>query len=83
VPQVIPVHALPLNDHVTPLAEGSFETIGVKLAVAPFKTVAEDGERVTDTPALPVMVIVADADFVESASEVAVRVTVARFGGAV
>jgi hypothetical protein len=78
VPQVGPLHPVPLRVQFTPLFCESFETIAVNVCVLPVCTVAEVGATATETPAE--IVIVAGADFVVSATDVAVIVTVAGVG---
>jgi hypothetical protein len=63
--------------HVTPFVCVSFVTVAVNVCVNPTATVAVAGETLT---AITVSVIVADAFFVVSATEVAVNVTVAGVG---
>jgi len=72
-------HAAPfcVRFQVTPLLLTSFETAAVKLCVPFTGTFANVGEIETDTPWT---VITAEADWVESTTEVAVSVTVAGVG---
>src|SRR5204863_109664 len=57
-----------------------FCTVAVNCCVPPAPTVADTGEIVTLTTAVGVMVTCAEADFVGSACDTAVTVTVAGFG---
>src|SRR2546423_886466 len=57
-----------------------FCTVAVNCCVPPAPTVADTGEIVTRTTAVGVMVTCAEADFVGSACDTAVTVTVAGFG---
>lgn len=66
--------------HATPEAVGSFVTVALKLCVALTFTVGLAGEIVTVMGGAAVTVIVARADLVGSAAEVAVIVTVAGVG---
>ncbi len=79
-PHVGPEHPLPESDQVTPLFAGSFITVAVKLCVRPVVTLAEPGETATVITAAGTIVILAEADFVVSEIEVAVRVTAAGEG---
>ena len=82
-PQVAPEHPAPERDQVTPLFCESFCTVAVKLAVVDTCTESEVGLTETEIGgAAAVMVIVAAADFVPFATEVAVSVTVAGDGTA-
>ena len=65
----------------TPLFAGSFVTIAMIRDVPPAATGFTDGERLTTIPVTRLSVT--DADFVLSATEVAVIVTVAGLGGKV
>jgi hypothetical protein len=65
----------------TPLFAGSLVTIAVIRDVPPAPTGFTDGERLTTIPVTRLSVT--DADFVLSATEVAVIVTVAGLGGKV
>jgi hypothetical protein len=77
-PQVLAAHPEPESVQLTPLFCESFCTVAVKLFVpAPAWMEAEFGETVTTMAAEPVSVIVATTDFVLSATEVAVSMTVA------
>jgi len=83
VPHVAPEQPLPESDHVTPLFCESFCTVAMKPAVAETCTDVDVGLRPTEMGAgAAVTVIVVDADFVESATEVAFSVTVAGAGTA-
>jgi hypothetical protein len=76
VPHVAALQPDPDNVQFTPLFPASFATIAVNIIVLPMGTVVVLGERVTETPtAAAVMVIVAAAVFVPSATEIAVSVT--------
>jgi hypothetical protein len=68
----------PLTLQVTPLLCESLEIVAVNCCVSETFTVADVGE--TETPIGAVMMIVADALFVASATDVAFRVTVAGLG---
>jgi hypothetical protein len=74
------VHPEPASVQVTPFAAESFDTVAVNVAVAAFRMLALVGEIVTAIAAFAVMEIVVEADLVESATEVAVSVTVAGLG---
>ena len=74
------MHPEPASVQVTPFAAESFDTVAVNAAVAAFRTLAVVGETVTAIAAFAVMEIVVEADLVESATEVAVSVTVAGLG---
>ena len=79
VPQVLPEQPEPDSVHVTPLFAESFFRVAVKFCVEPVETLAVEGD--TDTLiAAPAMVIAAEDDFVLSATDVAVSVTVAGEG---
>ncbi len=67
---------------ITPLSLGSLLTVAVNACVPFGPTVAVVGATETEIPAggLSVMVMVAEPDFVVSATEVAVSVTVAGLG---
>jgi hypothetical protein len=81
VPHVAPEHPVPESDHVTPLFCESFCSAAVKPAVVETCTDVERGLTPTEIGnGAGVTVIVADADFVPSATEVAVIVTVAGVG---
>jgi hypothetical protein len=81
VPQAAPLQPFPDSVHVTPLFCESFCTVAVNGCIAPVCTLALVGETVTTIPAgAAVTVIVAAADFVVSATDVAVNVTVAGEG---
>ncbi|HXM16188.1 MAG TPA: hypothetical protein VN933_13175 [Candidatus Eremiobacteraceae bacterium] len=82
-PHVAPPHSAPARVHVTPSFEGSPVTVAVKVVVAFTATVAVVCDNVTETPAGGAdepIVIVAEADFVPSLTDVAAIVTVAGFG---
>lgn len=81
VPQIAGAHAAPPCDsvHVTPLLAPSLPTVAVNDVKPETATFAVDG--VTET-VIAGTVIVADADFVASAAEVAIMVMV-RLDGAV
>jgi hypothetical protein len=85
VPQAFPVQLPPLAVQVTPSVPTSFVTLAVKFSVCETGIPPRFGVKVTLTPLPTVMVIVADADFVPSAKEVAVNVTaeLGTLGGAV
>ena len=79
VPQVAPEHPALDKAHVTPLFCVSFDTVAVNAFVPIFAcTFAVDGVTLTETPA--VIVIVAVPSFDPSATEVAVRFTLAGLG---
>jgi hypothetical protein len=84
VPHVAALHPAPASAQVTPLFAESPVTVAVKFTVPLASTVDVVCESETATPAAApaVIVIVADADFVPSATDVAVIVTVAGFGTA-
>ena len=84
LPHEAPPHSEPASDQVTPLFEGSPVTVAVMVVVALTATVAVVGAIDTEIPAGVVepIVIVADADFVPSVTDVAVSVTVAGLGAA-
>lgn len=82
-PQAAAVQPAPVNDHVTPWFAESFVTVAVNAWVAFTARVAVVADSVTATPVGAVVkVIVVIADFVVSATDVAVKVTVAGFGAA-
>ena len=62
-----------IRDQETPLLLASLETVAVNCCVVPSKTFAAVGD--TETEMGGVTVTVAAADFVESATDVAVSVT--------
>ncbi|HEX3118145.1 MAG TPA: hypothetical protein VHP80_03555, partial [Candidatus Acidoferrum sp.] len=72
--------------HVTPAPPASFATVAVNASDCPTANPVTFGEMVTPIPdgggPPEVIVIVADADFVPSLTDVAVSVTVAGFGAA-
>jgi hypothetical protein len=77
VPQVAPEHPAPESDQVTPLFCESFCNVALKLAVEETCTESDPGLTETEIGSgAAVTVIVADADFVPSATEVAFSVTV-------
>jgi hypothetical protein len=81
VPHVAPLQPLPDRAQVTPLFCESFCTVPVNRCEAPLCTLALVGVTVTTISAgAAVTVIVAVADFVVSATDVAVKVTVAGEG---
>ena len=81
VPQVAPEQPVPESDHVTPLFCESFCNVAVKAAVVDTCTDVERGLTPTEIGnGAAVTEIVADADFVASATDVAFSVTVARAG---
>ena len=79
VPQAVPEQPEPDRAHVTPLFAVSLLTVAVKFCVEPVETLAVEGDTAT-LIAAPVMVIAAEDDFVLSATDVAVSVTVAGEG---
>ena len=79
VPQVLTEQPLPDSVHVTPLLAESLLTVALKFCVEPVVTFAVEGDTAT-LIAAPAMVIVAEDDFVLSATDVAVSVTVAGEG---
>ena len=80
VPQAVPEQPRPDSAHVTPLFAESLLTVAVKFCVKPAVTFASEGEIITAMPAT--MVTTDEADFVGSATAVAVRVTAAGEGTA-
>jgi hypothetical protein len=83
VPHVAALQPDPDNVQFKPLFPASFATVAVNIIVLPRGTVVVLGERVTETlTAAAVMVIVAAAVFVPSATDVAVSFTVAGLGTA-
>jgi len=83
VPQVAPLQPTPDSAQVTPWFCVSFVTVAVKTCVPPEAcTVALGGATLTAIAGGAVTVIVAAPDFVPSATEVAVKVTVAGEGTA-
>jgi hypothetical protein len=81
VPHVAPLQPVPESFQVTPLFAGSFVTVAVNACIAPACTLAVGGATVTAIGAgAAVTVIVAEADFVVSATDVAVSVTVGGVG---
>ena len=79
VPQAAPEHPAPVNVHVTPLFCTSLVTVAVKLPVCPVCTDAVVGFTAMDTAGV-VIVIVVTAVLLASATDCAVRVTVAGEG---
>ena len=83
-PQAAPLHPVPVTVQVTPLFAESFATVAVKDCVAFTAILAEGCDTVTTIgAAAAVTVIVAEADFDVSATEVAFKVTAAGLGTAV
>ena len=81
VPHAAPAHPVPERDHVTPLFCESFCTAAVKAAVVETSTDVDVGLTPTEIGSgAAVTVIVADADFVPSATDVAFSVTAAGAG---
>ncbi len=81
VPHVAPEQPVPESDHVTPLFCESFCSVAVKAAVVDTCTEVEVGLTPTEIGnGAAVTVIVADADFVLSATDVAFSVMVAGVG---
>lgn len=81
VPQATPLQPEPDRVQVTPLFCGSFCTVAVKACDCPVCTDALVGETLTPTGSGgAVTVMVAVAVLVESATDVAVSVTVAGLG---
>ena len=81
VPQVAPAQPVPKRDHVTPLFCESFCTVALKFAVVETCTESDVGLTPTEIGSgTAVTVIVADADFVPSATDVAFSATVAGAG---
>jgi len=78
VPHAAPLQPAPLKAQVTPFVCESFETFAVKLCSCPVCTEVMFGTTLTPTGA--VTVIVAVPVLVPSATEVAVKVTVAGLG---
>lgn len=76
-PQAAPVQPLPVTLHVTDVSE-VFLTVAVNCSVLPAMTCAVIGLIDIETPGR--MVTAAEADFEESATEVAVTVTSAGEG---
>ena len=79
-PQAVPVQPLPESAQVTPLFARSFNTVAYTCCVPPGATVAVMGTTPTEITAVPLIVMVAEADFVPSEAEVAVSVTLAGLG---
>ena len=80
VPQVLPLHPVPLSVQFTPLFCESFVTVAVKLCVFVTFTLADVGAMATEIAGSTV--IVAEKLFVPSATEVAVMLTAAGEGTA-
>ena len=83
VPQEAPEQPAPDSDHVTPFPCVSFCRVAVKGAVVETCTEAEPGLTATEMAGgggAAVTVMAAEEDFVLSAMEVALRVTVAGEG---
>ena len=80
VPQEAPEQPAPASDQLTPFPCVSFCRVAVKGAVVETCTEAEPGLTPTTIGTGAVTVMVADADLVLSAMEVALRVTVAGEG---
>jgi hypothetical protein len=82
LPHVAPLHPAPLKLQLTPLFCVSFCKVAVTLCVCPVCTEAAVGLTATEMAAVedPVIVSAATADFVPSATDVAVAVTAAGFG---
>jgi hypothetical protein len=82
-PHVAPEQPVPESDHVTPLFCESFCNVAVKAAVVDTCTDVDVGLTPTEIGGgAAVTVIVADDDFVPSATDVAFIVTVAGAGTA-
>jgi hypothetical protein len=75
VPQLPSLQAAPERIQSTPLFWESLVTVAVKVWVPPAGTLAEVGDIATVMSGEDVTVMVAEADLVASATEVAVRVT--------
>ena len=83
VPHAVPLQPVPVTVQVTPLFAESLPTVAVKACVPFTVTLAVVSDNVTVMGAVVVVtVIVAEADFVVSATDVAFNVTVAGFGTA-
>ena len=80
VPQLAPEQPLPASDQLTPLFCVSFCSVALKLADCESGTAADEGLTETEMAATEVMVMLAEADLLESAMEVAVNVTEAGEG---
>ncbi len=80
VPQAAPEHPAPERAQVTPLFCESFCTEAVKLATVETCTEVDVGLMETAMGGAAVRVMIADADFEPSATEVAVSVTVGGVG---
>ena len=81
VPHAAPLQPVPESDHVTPLAPVSFIKVAVKFCLPmPACTFAVVGESVIEITGAVVIVTVVESDFVLSACEVAVMVTVPPVG---
>jgi hypothetical protein len=80
-PQAAPLHPLPVTAQITPLFPESLATVAVKGWVPFTVTFAVLPDNVTAIGAAPaVTMIVATADFVASATDVAVSWTIAMAG---
>jgi hypothetical protein len=80
---VAPLQPAPDNAQLTPLLAGSFATVAKKLWVLPTATLAAGGDSCTEIArGVAATAIVAVAVFVPSATDVAVRVTLAGLGTA-
>jgi len=83
VPHVAPLHPVPESDQVTPLAPVSFVKVAVKFCLPmPACTLAVVGESVIEITGAAVIVTVALSNFVLSAAEIALTVTVPPVGTA-
>ena len=80
VPQAAPLQPEPERDQVTPLFCVPFTVAANTCVPAPAWTVALAGETTTEIAADADITICAEADFVESACETGVSVTVAGLG---
>ena len=80
VPHPDPVHPVPETLQVTPALLGSLVTVAESGCVVETVTDAVEGATVTTTAGRAVSVTRADADFVASARDTAVIVTVAGLG---
>ena len=80
MPQAAPVQPLPVTVQATPFPAESPVTFAVKACVPPTATDAVGSDSVTATTGVAVNVMVVLADFVPSATDVAVNVTVAGLG---
>jgi hypothetical protein len=80
VPHVAPAHPAPVTVYVTPLLPVSFVNVAVNVCVPLTVTLAVVGATETVIGGAAVIVTVAEADLVGSATEVAVTVRVAGVG---